>query len=81
MQVGNAATVNQVLNYQTNYIEFVYGQNCGTYSVTFEPTDPACDITSLLSAAARAVGGGNNNLAYSQQMTLEYLGIDLSMVG
>ena len=62
-------------------MEFIYNQNCGTYSVTFEPTDPSCDMTPLLSAATRTVGGGNNNLAYSQQMTLEYLGIDFSMVG
>ena len=43
-------------------MEFIYEQDCGTYSVTFEPTDPTCDVTDLLTAQARTVGGSASNI-------------------
>ena len=36
----------QTLAYQTNYMEAVYGQNCGSYSVRVTPTLPFFSMSS-----------------------------------
>ena len=61
----------QTLPYMDNYIQFVYGQDCGTYSIALEPVDPTCDMSHLLTVAAPSGTGGSNNQPYPQEMTLE----------
>ena len=39
IQIQNIPSAEQVLQYQNNYIEFVYEQDCGTYEVEFVNTD------------------------------------------
>ena len=38
--------------------------------MTFEPVDPSCDMSALLSVDAKSGSGGVNSHTYSQQMTL-----------
>jgi hypothetical protein len=60
-------TNNQVLAYQKNTMEMVYGQDCGGYTVTLQPVDPSCDKSGVLTAAAASgTGGSLNKYAYSQ---------------
>ena len=63
-------TATQALPYQENYVEYLYGQNCGTYSVSFAAVDPSCDHTSLLSVDAKTGTHATNSNAFSQTMTL-----------
>ena len=60
----------QALTYQENFIEYLYGQNCGSYVVTFAPVDAACDHSSLLSVDARTGTNPTNSNPFSIQMTL-----------
>ena len=62
--VSGITTAVQTLPYQRNYIEYVYNQNCGSYEIAIEPTDPSCDFTSLFTVAASTGSGGVNNLPY-----------------
>ena len=52
------------LDYQENYMEKVYEQNCGTYSVTLSPT------YSFLTIAQTGATSATNNLLYYDQLTL-----------
>ena len=57
----------ETLVYEENYIEKIYGQDCGSYTVSFEPVDPSvCDMSSLLSVDAKSGSGGPNSHAFSQ---------------
>jgi len=62
---GSGVTATQALGYVRNWIDFIYEQDCGTYSVKFEPVDPLCDLTPALSVDARSGAGGANNKPYS----------------
>lgn len=67
----SGGTETQALVYQENYVEFAFEQDCGSYSIEFEPVDAtSCDMTALLSVDAKSGTGGVNNHAYSQQMSL-----------
>lgn len=67
----SGGTETQALAYQENYVESAYDQDCGSYTIEFEPVDPSsCDMTALLSADAKSGSGGVNNHAYSQQISL-----------
>ena len=37
IQAVVGAPVDQSLAYQENYMETIYGQNCGSYGITFTP--------------------------------------------
>ena len=69
----------KTVDYQNNYIELLYGQNCGTYSLTLEPTDPTCDLTAALTFDSSTGSGGPNALSYQQAIILE--SSDQSQVG
>jgi hypothetical protein len=79
MQVVNGVPATQAIGYVRNWIDFIYEQDCGTYTVKFEPVDPTCDLTSALSADARSGAGGANNKPYSQQITMNTA--DVNMIG
>ena len=66
IQVINGVADNQSINYVNNWIEFIYEQDCGTYTVDFEPVDPNCDMSAALSSDARSGSAGPNNKPYSQ---------------
>ena len=54
----------KALAYQNNYIELVYGQNCGSYTLRVEPTDPACDLAVAITFETDIAQGGPNLLSY-----------------
>ena len=57
--------------YENNWIEYIYGQNCGENSLSFSPVDPSCDTTSFLSLDSPKSGtGGPNNLPFHAEVTL-----------
>ena len=45
IRVVNSPSSTQTLEYQRNYIEYVYGQDCGSYSVTLESQDGNIDVS------------------------------------
>ena len=53
------------LTYQENYIEGIYKQNCGTYTVTLSPA------YSFLSLTKTGATGGPNNQPYWDRITLQ----------
>ena len=52
------------LEYQQNYMEQIYEQNCGTYTVKLSPT------YSFLTIAKTGATAGANSLTYFDQLTL-----------
>ena len=60
------------LNYQKNWIEELYNQDCGGYSLSLVAVDTSCDMSNVLTIAApSSTGGARNQYTYSDQMTLE----------
>ena len=71
IQIKNIPSADQVLQYQNNYIEFVYEQDCGTYEVEFTNADPAgVDISQFTVLEAPGGSAGPHNKPYSQKFTL-----------
>ena len=65
VQIGNGTPETQVINYADNQIELLYGQDCGSYSVKFEPVNTGCDLSAALSVDDRFQIAGRNNHPYS----------------
>ena len=65
ISIGAGSAATQVIGYVNNWIEFVYEQDCGTYTVNFEPVDPACDMSAALSSDARSGSAPPNSKPYS----------------
>ena len=60
-------------------MEYVYGQDCGSYTIALENQDNSVDLSSVLTAGPRTGVGGRFNHNYSETITLS--SIDHAMVG
>ena len=53
------------MDYQYNYMEYVYNQDCGPYSIELQNQDPTVDLSSVLTAGPREEAGGRFDYPYT----------------
>ena len=51
-------------------MEEVYNQDCGGYTVNYQPVDPSCDMSGLLIESTIVNGGALSKYTYALSLTL-----------